>query len=103
MTSPTSTPSFTLSRTGLELRFRQVHLAARQWLTADYVRIRLEGADLRGFTSLGSDDHLRVFFPDTPPASVEGQSAPSGPNSRRKCRPPTAKRARSGPSSRKRT
>ncbi|WP_448390227.1 siderophore-interacting protein [Microbacterium aurum] len=78
MTSPTSTPSFTLSRTGLELRFRQVHLAARQWLTADYVRIRLEGADLRGFTSLGSDDHIRVFFPDTPPASVEElRAAPS--------------------------
>lgn len=55
-----------------------MHLAARQWLTPGYVRVRLEGADLRGFTSLGSDDHIRVFFPDAPPATVEElRAAPS--------------------------
>lgn len=70
--------SFTLERRGLELRFRTVHLAARQWLTPDYVRVRLEGADLQGFDSPGADDHIRVFFPDAPPASIdELRAAPS--------------------------
>ncbi|MGB4778792.1 siderophore-interacting protein, partial [Microbacterium sp.] len=70
--------TFTLERRGLELRFRQVRLAARQWLTPSYVRVRLEGADLHGFDSPGSDDHIRIFFPDTPPASVEElRAAPS--------------------------
>lgn len=70
--------TFTLERRGLELRFRTVHLAARQWLTPSYVRVRLEGADLRGFDSPGADDHIRIFFPDAPPASVEElRAAPS--------------------------
>lgn len=76
--SDISAATFRLERRGLELRFRTVHLAARQWLTPGYVRIRLEGADLRGFDSLGADDHIRVFFPDAPPASVEElRAAPS--------------------------
>jgi Siderophore-interacting protein len=66
----TLTP-FQLERRSLELRFRSVRLAARQWLTPGYVRVRLEGADLRGFDSLGSDDHIRVFFPDGETTSVD--------------------------------
>lgn len=63
---------------GNELRFRFARLAARQWLTPEYVRIRPEGADLRGFDSPGSDDHIRVFFPGGEPASVdELRAAPS--------------------------
>jgi len=74
----TRTPSFRLDRRGLDLRFRTVRLAARQWITPSYVRIRLEGANLRGFDSPGSDDHIRVFFPESPPASVaELRAAPS--------------------------
>lgn len=63
MTASTS-ESFSLSRQPLELRFRAVRLAAREWLSPEYVRVRLEGDELAGFTSLGSDDHIRVFFPD---------------------------------------
>jgi len=70
MTSTTSA-SFRLERRPLDLRFRMTRLAARQWLTPGYVRVRLEGDDLRGFDSLGADDHIRVFFPDSPPATVE--------------------------------
>lgn len=72
------TSSFRLERRGLELRFRSVRLAARQWITPGYVRLRLEGAELRGFDSPGADDHIRIFFPDAPPASVEElRAAPS--------------------------
>lgn len=73
-----TTSTFTLEPAGLELRFRRVTLAARDWLTDSYVRVRLEGAELAGFTSLGADDHLRIFFPDGDPQTVdELRAAPS--------------------------
>ncbi|MFS0852921.1 siderophore-interacting protein [Microbacterium sp. 179-I 3D4 NHS] len=62
---------FTIERRGLELRFRSVALASREWLTPDYVRVRLTGSDLAGFSSLGADDHMRLFFPAGPVDSVE--------------------------------
>lgn len=49
-----------------ELVFRRATLARRTLLTPAYVRLRLEGAELRGFDSPGADDHIRVFFPATP-------------------------------------
>ncbi|MDR6866648.1 NADPH-dependent ferric siderophore reductase [Microbacterium resistens] len=75
--APTSS-AFTIERQRLDLRFRTVTLAAREWLAPAYVRVRLQGGDLSGFTSLGADDHLRLFFPATPPATVEEmREAPS--------------------------
>ncbi|MFC7788483.1 siderophore-interacting protein [Microbacterium sp. MAHUQ-60] len=69
---------FTRERRGLDLHFRSVELASRDWLTPDYVRVRLQGADLEGFDSPGADDHLRLFFPDGPVASTtEMRAAPS--------------------------
>lgn len=71
-------PSFRLERLGLDLRFRRVHLTARQWITPAYVKVRLEGAELRGFDSPGADDHIRIFFPDEPAATIDGlRAAPS--------------------------
>ena len=67
----TPTPAFTLSRSPLELRFRSARLVAREWLAADYVRVRLAGEDLAGFGSDGHDDHIRVFFADGPADTVE--------------------------------
>jgi len=58
-----------------ELVFRSATLAARTFLTPSYVRLRLEGADLRGFDSPGADDHIRVFFPPAPTGDL--RSAPS--------------------------
>lgn len=73
-----SDPGFTLVRRMLELRFRRAHLASREWLTPAYVRVRLEGDELRGFDSPGADDHIRVFFPDGEAESVEQlREAPS--------------------------
>ncbi len=78
MTTSTSSPSFRLDRRGQELRFRSVRLAAREWLTPEYVRVRLEGEELRGFDSPGADDHIRVFFPSGETSSVEElRSAPN--------------------------
>ncbi|WP_309104674.1 siderophore-interacting protein [Microbacterium sp.] len=62
---------FSIERRGLDLRFRAVALTSREWLAQDYVRVRLSGADLDGFDSLGSDDHMRLFFPTGPVGSVE--------------------------------
>ncbi|WJM16396.1 siderophore-interacting protein [Microbacterium arborescens] len=78
MSASTATPSFRIARRALDLRFRFVRLAARQWLTPAYVRVRLEGADLRDFDSPGCDDHVRVFFPEVAPESIdEMRAAPS--------------------------
>ncbi|SJN42612.1 iron-chelator utilization protein [Microbacterium esteraromaticum] len=68
---------FVMERRSLDLRFRSVRLSAREWLAPAYVRVRLSGADLAGFDSLGSDDHMRLFFPegDAAPASVEEMRA----------------------------
>ncbi|GAA1137279.1 MULTISPECIES: siderophore-interacting protein [Microbacterium] len=62
---------FSIERRGLELRFRTVTLTAREWLAPDFVRVRLSGSDLAGFDSLGSDDHMRLFFPAGPVDTVE--------------------------------
>lgn len=71
-------PPFSFVRTPLELKFRQVHLESRTWLAPNYLRVRLRGDELTGFSSPGCDDHIRVFFPDTSPHSVEQlRAAPS--------------------------
>ncbi len=74
------TMAFTLTKTRNDLVFRRAALADRTWLTDHYLRVRLVGEELRGFTSPGADDHIRVFFPphDQPFASVEQlRAAPS--------------------------
>ena len=62
--------SFSLERRGLELHFRTAALASRDWRTPDFVRVRLSGSELAGFASLGSDDHMRLFFAAAPTTSV---------------------------------
>lgn len=55
---------FTLTRTAAERVFRRTaRLSDRTWLTPGYLRLRLTGAQLRGFTSPGADDHIRLFLP----------------------------------------
>lgn len=69
---------FLIERHGLDLRFRTVTLGTREWLAPDFVRIRLVGGELDGFTSLGADDHLRLFFPSGPAGTLEElRAAPS--------------------------
>lgn len=58
---------FTLDRKMNELMFRSAKLASREWLAQNYVRVRLQGDDLAGFDSPGSDDHIRLFSRNRPP------------------------------------
>lgn len=62
---------FAIERRSLDLRFRLVTLQSREWLSPNFVRVRLSGTDLEGFDSLGADDHMRLFFAASEPASVE--------------------------------
>jgi NADPH-dependent ferric siderophore reductase len=57
----------------LESTLRSAVLFSRQWLTPGYVRVRLAGPELRGFSAPGADDHVRLFL--APP----GSSAPPAP------------------------
>lgn len=79
MSSSTSArPTYSTQREKLDLRFRSATLAARDHLTDDYVRVRLEGEELRGFGTPGHDDHIRIFLPGAPVSTVEEmRAAPS--------------------------
>lgn len=69
---------FSFERQSLDLRFRTAALESREWLAPNYVRVRLVGPELEGFTSLGADDHLRLFFAASPTSSAdELRAAPS--------------------------
>lgn len=57
-----STPSIT--RVRHELRFRRTTVAQVEEIAPKMKRITLKGDELRGFTSLGFDDHVKLFFPD---------------------------------------
>ena len=46
-----------------ELKRRQLKVARVERLGSNMVRVALTGEELQGFTSLGFDDHVKVFFP----------------------------------------
>jgi len=46
-----------------ELKRRTLHVAHIEPWASQMVRVVLKGDDLRGFTSLGFDDHVKLFFP----------------------------------------
>ncbi len=54
--------AFTLRRQPLDLVRRTAAVESVEDVVPGYRRIRLTGDELRGFASLGADDHLRVFF-----------------------------------------
>ncbi|MDQ1175144.1 NADPH-dependent ferric siderophore reductase [Microbacterium testaceum] len=72
------TPGARLEPRRHELVFRSAALSRRTYLTPAFVRLRLEGDDLRGFDSPGADDHIRVFLPSEPTAGTDDlRSAPN--------------------------
>lgn len=68
------------------LRFRRLTVLRTERPTPSLVRITLGGPEIEGFTSLGFDDHMKLFFPDpatgelrVPLAGPEGPVWPEGP------------------------
>jgi len=63
-----------------QTRFRLLQVLRVQDLSAQLRRITLGGADLAGFTSLGADDHIKLFFfppgvtPAAPALDAHGQA-----------------------------
>ena len=62
-----------------ETRLRRLTVQHVQHLTPNMVRVAVAGGDLPGFTSLGFDDHVKLFIP--PPGSelVLPTQGPDGP------------------------
>jgi NADPH-dependent ferric siderophore reductase len=67
MTTTTSTGR-RIERVRHETRRRDLELKAVERVGANFVRVTLSGPELDGFTSLGYDDHLKLFVdPDAEP------------------------------------
>ena len=63
-----------------ELRFRKLEVRTIQRVTPRLIRVTLGGEDLAGFTSLGFDDHAKIFFPDAKTGALTLPTAgPDGP------------------------
>jgi len=60
MTAAATTVGFRI--VPLDSTLRSAVLRSREWLTPGYVRIRLAGPELCGFTAPGADDHVRLFL-----------------------------------------
>ena len=63
-----------ITRVRHELKRRQLTVARVEPLAPSMLRVVLQGAELAGFTSLGFDDHVKLFFP-SPPSDGSGALA----------------------------
>jgi NADPH-dependent ferric siderophore reductase len=59
-----------------EPKRRRLDVVSVEPLTPNMVRVTLSGNELPGFTSLGFDDHIKLFFPDVEPTEVDSNGAP---------------------------
>ena len=79
-----STQDRTARRVRHEVRFRILDVLGVTRVTPHLVRITLGGDELEGFTSLGFDDHVKLFFPDAtgtlprPVMGPDGMNFPGG-------------------------
>lgn len=62
-----------------ETRLRRLTVQHVQHLTPKMLRVAVAGADLAGFTSLGFDDHVKLFIPTPGTALVLPTMGPDGP------------------------
>jgi NADPH-dependent ferric siderophore reductase len=63
-----------VTRVRHELKRRLPTVARVERLPPNMVRVVLSGEELRGFTSLGFDDHVKVFFPNGGGTTLAGGS-----------------------------
>jgi NADPH-dependent ferric siderophore reductase len=59
-----------------EPKRRRLDVVAVDRLTPNMVRVTLSGPELTGFTSLGFDDHIKLFFPEVAPTERDAHGAP---------------------------
>jgi NADPH-dependent ferric siderophore reductase len=62
-----------------ETRLRRLTVRQVENLTPKMLRITVAGDELEGFTSLGFDDHVKVFFPTAGSELVLPKMGPNGP------------------------
>ena len=74
VTAPESEKNRSPQRVRHEVRLRQLEVRRVTRLAPSMTRITLAGPALEGFTSLGFDDHVKMFFP------APGESRPSLPH-----------------------
>ncbi|GAB2528644.1 siderophore-interacting protein [Paramicrobacterium agarici] len=67
-----------------ELAVRRTTVQRVEWLNDSMVRVTVFGESLRGFTALGPNDHVKLFFPDpetgdltTPEVTADGLKRPT--------------------------
>ena len=60
---PPATARHAITRVRHELRRRTLAVRRVERVTPGMLRLHLAGADLQGFTSLGPDDHVKLFLP----------------------------------------
>jgi NADPH-dependent ferric siderophore reductase len=65
-----------LRRQRHEPRRRRLDVVAVDHLTHHMMRVTLSGDELPGFTSLGFDDHVKLFFPEVEPTELDSNGAP---------------------------
>jgi NADPH-dependent ferric siderophore reductase len=68
-------PQRVIRRVRHEPKLRMLEVVATQAITPRMIRVTLHGEELEGFTSLGFDDHVKLFFP------APGEVCPSLPES----------------------
>ncbi len=66
MTSEPTTQEQTIHRVMHDIKRRKLTVQSVTQLTPLMRRITLQGPELKGFISLGTDDHVKLFFPRTP-------------------------------------
>ena len=78
-----NSPQREIRRVRHEIKQRRLIVDRITAITPKMLRVTLAGAELAGFTSLGFDDHIKLFFPKEPTSGTE-----STPGSASADRPP---------------
>jgi NADPH-dependent ferric siderophore reductase len=71
-----NSPQREIRRVRHEVKRRRLTVEAITPITPKMLRITLAGEELEGFTSLGFDDHVKLFFPTEPAAEPESADRP---------------------------
>jgi NADPH-dependent ferric siderophore reductase len=71
-----NSPHREIRRVRHETKRRQLSVDKISAITPKMLRITLAGPELEGFTSLGFDDHIKLFFPTAAPSDADPSQRP---------------------------